>query len=92
VQFRNKRDTETIDLSGETKHDQHYRRVRRSKSDGGSRFAVHIKHFSKRLVEETDETKLRTIFNLIAEERAKLDALMDLTGIRPGPLKRVVAE
>jgi hypothetical protein len=51
-----------------------------------------IKHSSNRLVEATDEPKLRTIFNLIAEERAKLDALMDLTGIRPGPLKRVVAE
>lgn len=51
-----------------------------------------IKHFSKRLVEETDATKLQTIFNLIAEERAKLDALMDLPDMRPGVIKRVVAE
>jgi hypothetical protein len=51
-----------------------------------------IKHFCKRLVEETDRTKRQTIFNLIAEEKAKHNALMDLTDIRPGPLKRVVAE
>jgi hypothetical protein len=51
-----------------------------------------IKHFCKRLGEETDGTKRQTIFNLIAEEKAKLDALMDLPDIRPGPLKRVVAE
>jgi hypothetical protein len=51
-----------------------------------------IKHFSKRLVEETDETKLRTIFNLIAEEQAKLNALMDLADMKTRPLKRVMAE
>jgi alpha-D-ribose 1-methylphosphonate 5-triphosphate diphosphatase PhnM len=36
-----------------------------------------IKHFCKRLAEETDETKRQTIFKLVAEEKAKLDALMD---------------
>jgi hypothetical protein len=51
-----------------------------------------IKHFCERLVEETDETKLRTIFNLIAEEQAKLNALMDLADMRTRPLKRGVAE
>jgi hypothetical protein len=51
-----------------------------------------IKHFSKRLVEETDETKLRTIFNLIAEEQAKLNALIDLADMKTRPLKRVMAE
>jgi hypothetical protein len=51
-----------------------------------------IKHFFKRLVEETDETKLRTIFNLITEEQAKLNALMDLADMRTKPLKRLAAE
>jgi len=51
-----------------------------------------IKHFCKRLVEETDETKLQTILNLIAEERTKLNALMDLADMKTRPLKRVVAE
>jgi hypothetical protein len=36
-----------------------------------------IKHFCKRLAEETDETKRQTIFKLVAEEKAKLDVLMD---------------
>lgn len=36
-----------------------------------------IKLFCKRLTEETDETKRQTIFKLIAEEKAKLDTLMD---------------
>jgi hypothetical protein len=36
-----------------------------------------IKHFCKRLAEETDEIKRQTIFKLVAEEKAKLDALMD---------------
>lgn len=45
----------------------------------------HIKHFCKRLVEETDETKRQTIFSLIAEEKAKLNALMDLVDMRPDP-------
>ena len=36
-----------------------------------------IKHFCKRLAEEGDETKRRTIFKLVAEEKAKLEALMD---------------
>lgn len=49
-----------------------------------------IKHFCKRLVEETDETKLQTILDLIAEERTKLNALMEPANARP--LKRVVAE
>jgi Mor family transcriptional regulator len=42
------------------------------------------------LVEETDETKRQT--SLIAEEKAKLNALVDLVDMRPDPLKRVVAE
>lgn len=51
-----------------------------------------IKHFCKRFTEETDRTKQQTIFNLIAEEKAKLNALMDLPDMRPGVIKRVVAE
>jgi predicted transcriptional regulator len=51
-----------------------------------------IKHFCKRLAEETGRTKQQTIFNLIAEEKAKLNALMDLPDMRPGVIKRVVAE
>ena len=51
-----------------------------------------IKHFCKRLVEETDETKRATIFNLIAEERTKLNALMDFADMRSRPLKRAVTE
>jgi hypothetical protein len=51
-----------------------------------------IKHFCKRLVEETDETKLQTILNLIAEERTKLNALMNLADMKTRPLKRVMAE
>jgi hypothetical protein len=41
-----------------------------------------IKHFCKRLAEETDETKLQTILNLIAEEQAKLNALMDFADMK----------
>jgi hypothetical protein len=51
-----------------------------------------IKHFCKRLVEETDETKLQTILNLIAEERTKLNALTDLADMKTRPLTRVMAE
>jgi hypothetical protein len=51
-----------------------------------------IKHFCKRLVEETDETKLQTIFDLIAEERSKLNALMALADMKTRPLTRVMAE
>jgi hypothetical protein len=53
---------------------------------GVSRY--NIKRFCKRLVEETDETKLQTIFNLIAEERTKLNALMGPADMRTRPLKR----
>jgi hypothetical protein len=49
-----------------------------------------IKHFCKRLVEETDETKLQTILDLIAEERTKLNALMDPANAKP--LRRMVTE
>ena len=41
-----------------------------------------IKHFCKRLAEEGDETKRETIFILVAEEKAKLDALMDRVDMR----------
>jgi hypothetical protein len=51
-----------------------------------------IKHFCKRLAEETDRTKRQTIFNLIAEEKARLDALADLADMGPDRLKRVIAE
>jgi len=51
-----------------------------------------IKHFCKRLAEETDRTKRQTIFNLIAEEKARLDALTDLADMGADRLKRVMAE
>jgi len=57
-------------------------------SDDRLAMATNIKRFCKRLVEETDETKLQTIFNLIAEERTKLNALMGLADMRTRPLKR----
>jgi hypothetical protein len=62
----------------------------RAASDDGIIMAAavaryNIKHFCKRLVEETDETRWQTLFSLIAEEKAKLNALMDLVDMRPDP-------
>jgi hypothetical protein len=38
---------------------------------------LNIEHFRKKLAEEKDETKRRTLLCLLAEEEAKLAALAD---------------
>ncbi len=37
---------------------------------------LNIEHYRKRLAEETDETRRQTLLRLLAEEEAKLVALM----------------
>jgi hypothetical protein len=46
---------------------------------GQDRGHLNIEHFRKKLVEEIDETKRQTIPRLLAEEEAKLAALMNPT-------------
>ncbi len=38
---------------------------------------LNIEHFRKRLATETDESKRQTLLRLLAEEEAKLSALLD---------------
>ena len=40
---------------------------------------LNIEHFCKKLSEETNETKRHTLLQLVAEEKAKLFALLPLT-------------
>jgi hypothetical protein len=45
---------------------------------------LNIAHFRKKLAEETDETRRRTLVRLLAEEEARLAALT----AKPGERKR----
>ena len=43
---------------------------------------LNVEHFRHLLAEEMDETKRQSLLRLLAEEEAKLAALMDPTGKR----------